>query len=309
MEGWYYYGYLKSEDSLDDEWLVFASFQRTLFGRYLIYNLIDLKTGEKKFYGIADNPTGLVKMPPSHFSFKEIEKKAKINSSVPDLYWEGNIFKKEKNNYRTFLSNPELSLKLDMEPVQPPMHVLGTGLTGLTKPENLHYYAYPKLNAYGNLVMDSSERKICGEFWHEHIWGGIWPPKLVKWTWWSLQLQTGETMTISLIKNRGSKILQNYISMQDSSGKTMVFDTLQFEILQHWQSEKSAINYPVKWKINIPQWDYDLIISPLFIDSEIPVLGTKFLWEGPCAVEAINRRRGKIVKGKGIQENVGYEKK
>lgn len=309
FESWFYYGFLKSEDSLNDEWLVFASFQRTLFGRYLIYNFIDLKTGIKKFFGYVDNPCGLRKLPSSHFGFKETEPGRKANSTILKLSWENNFLGKEGNGYKINLTNPDFDLHLTMEPVSSPMHVLGTGLAGLTKPEKLNYYVYPKLNAYGSLSLDSSEEKICGDFWYEHTWGGMWPPRLVKWTWWALQLQSGETMSISLVKNRRNKILQSYISMKDTSGKTVVFDVLEFEILQTWMSQKSLINYPVKWKINILQWDYDLVISPLFFDCEIPVPGGKHFWEGPCAIEAIERTTGKKVNGKGIYKNSGYGRK
>lgn len=300
---------MKSDDSLDDEWLLYAGFRRTVIGRYLMFNLVDLKTGEKKHYGFADNPAGLVRMPPSHFSFKESEKKNSKNSPVLNLQWEGNIFRKDSGNYNAVLECPEFTLHLRLCPVLPPMYVRGTGLAGLTKPESLHYYAFPGLNGIGELKSDSSGKKVCGEFWYEHLWGSNWPPKMVKWSLWSLQLETGETMAVSLIKNRSNKILQAYISLQDTSGKTLIFDVLEFEILQSWVSDRSYINYPVEWKIKVPGWDYDLKISPFFADSEIPVLGNDYLWVGPCFVEAVNRRTGKTIKGKGLQENGGYEKK
>ena len=78
--------------------------------------------------------------------------------------------------------------------------------------------------------------------------------------------------------------------------------------LSQWISKKSGITYPAGWKLELPGSAIQLILLPDLSDQELYNLRSisASYWEGSVSVKGMVR--GKLVKGKGYVELVGYGK-
>ena len=78
--------------------------------------------------------------------------------------------------------------------------------------------------------------------------------------------------------------------------------------LVQWTSKRSHITYPAGWKLELPDFEIQLTLSPDLLDQELYNLRSisASYWEGSISVKGTIR--GELVKGKGYVELVGYGK-
>ena len=184
------------------------------------------------------------------------------------------------------------------------MPVLGTGLTGLDKPEDQHYYTYPRVSAVGKWSRDGHEEPVKGDFWYDHQWGKIASRTLMKWCWWGLRLDDGRNLSIFFLQDaRTGKTVQQGLTLHHTDGRTEVCREVAFKPGRSWKSPHERV-YNVQWEIKADQLGLAIQIRPLSDDHELPVLLYGWIWEGPCAVE-VNDKSGKRVRGIGFQEMIG----
>jgi len=340
FEWWYHFGFLRKAGSPEYTHSFVSSFQRNKNGRYLFYTMADLKTGKKYHYALADRSLfGVRDAPrPAEAGGESPEPKSTLRDLgnrlgrlalnvlpvLPDrhefmapatspaesamselwLAYADNRFQKRGAFYQATYKNEDFSLELTLRPDGPPMPVLGTGLTGLEKAEDQHYYTYPRMSAVGSLVTNEKTVKLEGEFWYDHQWGKVKSKTLMKWCWWGLQLGNGQNLSIFFLQNsRTGETVQQGLTLHHPDGKTQVCRDVTFTPNREWKSPTRRI-YSVDWEIRAPELDLTIQIRPTGDDHEIPVLLYGRIWEGPCEAEA-SFGNGPKIKGRGFQEMIG----
>ncbi len=70
-----------------------------------------------------------------------------------------------------------------------------------------------------------------------------------------------------------------------------------------WKSEKTGAQYPIAWRIEIPQEKLEFNLRPVLENQELALTPLAY-WEGAIDVEGT--RDGKPIKGRGYLELTGY---
>ncbi len=340
FEWWYHFGFLKRQGGEKFEYSFVSSFQRNKMGRYLFYNLSDLATGENRHFafvdrsllGMADKPESplaagdrtapksaplgvgkrlarwlqdaLPLLPEGHDFMTPPEPPAAPPKSELRLHYGENHLLKDDSSYRAVYKNRQFSLDLTLRRQGTPMPVLGTGLTGLNKPEDQHYYTYPRLPAVGQLRIGKEERSIEGQFWYDHQWGKVVTTKPMKWCWWGLRLKDGRNLSIFRLQEpiKGETV-QKGITVHHPNGKTEVCSDVSFAPGRSWKSPHGR-KYFVEWEIKGPELGLTIQVRAHSDNHELPVLLYGWIWEGPCLAE-VTAPGSETVKGSGFQEMIG----
>ncbi len=294
VEWWYHWGFLT--DDAGSEWCAFSAFFRTWkqnfpVTRYFLYDLTDLKKGVRRFRSAAGAEivpimtalTGEKKFPPPH----EIIPGGPLEKAGDPLklhYGDDLLERTGPAAYRLKVGELDLTLTSRAEP----MAVEGTGLTGIAKPEDMHYYTLPRLEASGTI----RGRKASGVFWYDHQWGATWTGPSIGWSWWGLQLDDATHVNAYVLRDVKTKKMIRAVCTHDRR----VY-ALEAEPLETWESP-TKVKYPVSWRLRAGP--LDLKIEPLMKEREVPILGEQeSIWEGPV-------RASGSVTGRGFQELVSY---
>lgn len=294
VEWWYHFGWLTDEDGR--EWAFFSSFFRAKLGklprlRYLIHDLIDLETGARDYHsrvggealaaaaalgndGTLPRGHGLIRGP----------MREKAGDPLDLSYGDARLARLAPGRYRLAAGGVDLELRAASEP----MAVEGTGLTGLGRPEDMHYYTIPRLEARGTV----RGRKATGTFWYDHQWGASWVGPRVGWSWWGLQLEDGSAVNAVVLRELGTGRIHKATCTHDRK----VYP-LTARPTRSWTSA-TGVRYPVAWALEAGPLRLD--VEPAFDDRELPVIDEqKSIWEGPVRVTGSHA-------GRGFQELVGY---
>ena len=307
FEWWYHFGFLKQKGSLEYEYSFVSSFQRNPKGRYLFYNLCDLRTGKTQHCALVDKSLlggWRFLLPPGHEFMAEPEETDERPQREPWLFYGENRLLKREGSYQARFKNEDYQLELTLRCAGPPMPVLGTGLTGLAKPEDQHYYSYPRMSARGHLTTEDQTAEVAGAFWYDHQWGITSSKTLMKWCWWGLQLDNNKNLGLFFLQDmRTGETVQQGLTLHHADGTTDVCRAVAFTPKRKWESPKK-ITYIVEWEVEAAELDLKLRIRPFTDNHEIPALLYGRIWEGPCNVEA-RFRDGPVVGGRGFQELIG----
>jgi len=292
VEWWYHWGFL--DDDAGGRWCVFSSFFRTLrpeLTRYQLYDLTNMATGERaprsaagsELLVIAKALTGKAELPKPHEVIPGLPLE-KPGDPLKIRYGEDLFERTGEGVYR--LKTGEVDVELRAE--TPYMAVEGTGLTGVGRPEEMHYYTIPRLKATGTV----RGRKATGTFWYDHQWGATWTEPTIGWSWWGLQLADGTNVNAYVLRDLKTGALIRGVCTHDDR----VYD-LDAKPEKFWES-KSKVKYPVAWTLTAGP--LKLRVDPVFEDREAAVLGEQeSIWEGPVTVTG-------TTTGRGFQELVSY---
>jgi predicted secreted hydrolase len=293
VEWWYHYGYLT--DDAGGEWALFSSFFRFQPkgrgpSRYLLYDLLDLKTGAHDYRSrLGAEAMALISLGSGR---TELSLPHGVIPGAPlekpgdplDLkYADDTLVRTGTRRYRLKAGEVALELRASSSP----MPVEGTGLTGVNRPEEMHYYTIPRLEATGTV----KGRPARGTLWYDHQWGASWTGPAFGWSWWGLQLDDGTAVNAYVLREVNAGVRKAVLTREDR-----VFP-LEAEPLEWWESP-ARIRYPVSWRLR--GGGLDLRIEPAFKSREVVMVsGTDTIWEGPVRVTG-------TVGGRGFQELVGY---
>ncbi|MBI2966244.1 MAG: hypothetical protein HYY40_00300 [Bacteroidetes bacterium] len=307
FEWWYHFGYLTDTPGTDFKWALFSSFQKTILGRYLLFRLTDLRTGNS-FYTASVDRSLLAggSLLPHHKLIEKSDTGCRKLKYPLNLCYGINSFHKEDTVYSLKLQDESFYLKLTALPAAPPMYICGTGKMGLKRKKEVSYYSFTKLNATGQLSFTTGENmKVHGVIWYDHQWGEL-TLRLLAWRWWGIRLETGESINLYFIRDKlSSRIVEKVMTIEYPNGDHFVLNNIDFNPDSTWQSPRSGRKYVVGWKITVGELPIEIEIKSIYEDHEIPVLGTLYLWEGPCRITVRNIKTGREVNGYGFQELLG----
>jgi len=183
--------------------------------------------------------------------------------------------------------------------VKKPLLEGGNGYVNLDS-KKTYYYSLTNLKTKGEIRIKNKLIKVKGKSWMDHQWANVSYSK-DKWTWFSIQLDNEIEMVCFEYDDGKTKTYLASISY--SNGKQEHIHEVKFTPLKiKWTSPKTKTEYPLSWRIEIPQKNIDLKVTPLIKNQEM-IFGTINYWEGPLTVRGLFNNQ--TVRGLGFLELVG----
>lgn len=310
-EWWYYTGHLETEGGKK------YGYQVTFFR----FGLRD-RQGEEQ-----SNPPLFTDLYLAHFALSDKQEKRfffsersnrgyreKAGASVRRyLVWneDWKVEGKGKNHIIEIIDRDTV-LRLNLTPLKPPVLHGNEGLSQKGKGEGRasYYYSLTRLKTEGELEIAGKKEKVHGLSWMDHEFGSNQLREdQVGWDWFSIQLENKtEIMLYLMRKEDGSADPYSSGTLIYENGTTrhLTLDNFRIEVLKKWKSPKSKGNYPMRWKVTIPEEEIALEIIPSFPEQELDTRkSTKVTyWEGSVHVSGTYRK--KPIQGLGYVEMTGY---
>ena len=174
------------------------------------------------------------------------------------------------------------------------------------------YFAYTRMSAEGDLLVDGKAEHFTGSAWMDREFGTWTPTENQKgWDWFSIQLDNGcELMCYQLRNSRGEASTYSSGTFVDEHGNVIPLKHADFSItpVSFWKSARSAAEYPSTWAIEVPRVSLSLRVEPVVEDQELDTRGSTMIiyWEGACDVAGT--AGGASVTGRAYVELVGYDR-
>jgi predicted secreted hydrolase len=170
-----------------------------------------------------------------------------------------------------------------------------------------YYYSAPRLAVTGSVRSASrAVDAVTGTAWMDREWGTSALAEGARgWDWFAIQLDDGrDLMFYRLRRADGSATSFSSGTVTDTTGasRRLAAEDVKLEITERWRSPASGVEYPVGWRMRVPESGLDLAITPALRDQELR-LSVRY-WEG--AVEVTGRAAGEPVGGVGYLELAGY---
>jgi geranylgeranyl pyrophosphate synthase/predicted secreted hydrolase len=247
--------------------------------------------------------------------------KPKVASEQLDLSYGGDrLSKTSSGSYRLELVDEQndVACKLTFTPRKPPIRHGNDGSIHGVANEEMFYYFIPRCDVTGTVtIAGETEAVVAGSGWYDHEFGA--PPAgtteaaaddaaatETSWRWASVQLDDGTDVSFFLITRRATgEILDNWTVLSDPTGHSQTFRGALFEPLASWQSPRSFVEYPTRFRLVVEEAKLCLELDAAFADQEVlTVISDPGFWEG--RVHARGSLQGRSVSGRGWLECKGF---
>ena len=168
------------------------------------------------------------------------------------------------------------------------------------------------MNTSGTVFVQGKAYKVRGTSWMEREYSSDQlNDELAGWDWFSLKLDDHtELMLYQLRRKTGGADPFSSGTLVSGDGTSRHIKLEEFIITSQsqWTSQQSGITYPAGWKLELPDYGIQLMLSPDLPDQELHNLRSisASYWEG--SVTAEGTVNGQPIKGEGYVELVGYGK-
>ena len=174
------------------------------------------------------------------------------------------------------------------------------------------YFSYSRMAMEGDIVWNGTTEHFHGSAWMDREFG-TWTPteKQKGWDWFSIQLTNNtELMCYQLRNGAGgvSEFSSGTFVAEDGEFTPLSHSDFKIEPTGYWKSPRTKATYPSGWKVRVPKFDLDLIITPVMENQELDTRGTTMIvyWEGACEVSG--KANGEDIRGRAYIELVGYDR-
>jgi geranylgeranyl pyrophosphate synthase/predicted secreted hydrolase len=248
-------------------------------------------------------------------------RQARVGHDELDLSYDADrLSKTDSGSYRLelFDAHNEVACKLVFSPRKPPIRQGDDGLIHGVADERMFYYFIPRCDVTGTItIAGETEAVVAGSGWYDHEFGA--PPASAadvppseaaaaetSWRWASVQLDDGTDVSFFLITRRATgEILDNWTVVSDADGRPRTYRDGLFEGLATWQSQRSFVEYPTRFRLVVAEAELDLELCAAFADQEVlTVISDPGFWEG--RVHALGTVQGRSVRGRGWFECKGF---
>ncbi len=164
-----------------------------------------------------------------------------------------------------------------------PFFVWGTGInpggSGHDLQTNNFYFSLTRLAASGTIELGGETFAVEGTTWMDHEYGAFGTAaNPVKWFLQDMQLDDGTCISNYSTVEDGLPALgerrPSTATIQDASGSIWYVPTFVTPIERTWTSPVSGETYFMKFRIEIPSFDADLVVESLMDSQEFPVAGS-----------------------------------
>jgi geranylgeranyl pyrophosphate synthase/predicted secreted hydrolase len=263
--------------------------------------------------------------------------KVSVSQQNLDLEYAGDIFRKNRDGSYTlklFDKQRALGCELNLSPKKTPVRHGHNGLVRGSEDESMFYYFIPRCEVTGTLTHKGTTLPLVqGQGWYDHEFGvGVvddpdpeaeaalgadeckklqldrrarWDARQVGWNWISAQLDDGSELTYypEQYVYSGESVGDHALTIAPN-GEVQHWKGAKLEPLEWWQSSQTFVEYPIRWRLQIPDAGLDLDVRASFKDQEVMTLIAKnSFYEG--RVEVKGTRRGAAISGVGFVERSG----
>ena len=215
-------------------------------------------------------------------------------------------FEQEQGGYRAEVRANDFAYALNLAPAGPPM-LNGRAGFSAKGPDPRHasyYYSRPQLKVDGSVTLAGRTSAVKGLGWLDHEWSSeLLPEGAQGWDWIGVNLDDGSALMAFRMRSEPEATLWSAASYRPTDGSTLTFprDEVVFEPLRHWRSPRTAISYPVAWRLRVGQRIF--VLEVLLDDQELDSRRSTgaIYWEGAVRL----REDGREV-GRGYLEMTGY---
>lgn len=215
-------------------------------------------------------------------------------------------FELAQGGYRAVVRAEDFAYELHLVAAGPPMLNGRAGFSAkAADPRHAsYYYSRPQLTVDGSVTFAGKTRTVSGKGWLDHEWSSeLLPEGAQGWDWIGVNLADGSALMAFRLRGQSGPVLWSAASYRPVDGGTLTFspDQVVFEPLRHWRSPRTAITYPVAWRLRVGQRTF--LLEVLLDDQELDSRRSTgaIYWEGAVRL----REDGREV-GRGYLEMTGY---
>ena len=246
-----------------------------------------------------------------------------VNYGELSLNFEGNTFRKNENDeYELHLHDDthKVGCTLKFEPQTEAIRHGDNGVVEGKSFEDMFYYFIPKNIVTGTITIGEDTMEVKkGLGWYDHEFGCYKDPedgveerkgnlsKDASWNWLCLQLDNGYQLSCyDLYDNIIDEKCKGFLNLIDPEGNRTQISDFTFEpVGGMWTSMRTFADYPLDWKLIVPELDLDIDIKAQFGQQEFAtVISKPAFWEG--RVNGVGKFGETEVSGPGFIERSGF---
>jgi predicted secreted hydrolase len=207
----------------------------------------------------------------------------------------------DEKDHRIFAETLNMRLSLSLTALKAPVLHGDQGIVMKDEGVANYYLSITRLSAQGTLHLAGQDLPVEGQAWFDREFGYMGQATVKGWEWLSIQLDNNTEIMVYTIKDQDGQVLkESQACFIDAQGKQqyLPLSDIKLEVRGQWRSPRTRADYPSGWRLIIPQWKVDLVISPTVADQEF-TRGPLPYWEGSCNVTGSHQ-------GRAFVELVGY---
>jgi geranylgeranyl pyrophosphate synthase/predicted secreted hydrolase len=236
------------------------------------------------------------------------------------LDYGGNCFcKLDDGSYRLTLFNDEQDIGCDLvfHPQKDPVRHGDNGVVRGISGEVMFYYFIPRCRVEGAIGIGDQLLPVKeGSGWYDHEFaisgkegeGLAHREHNIAWNWISVQLDNGYEVTAYDIFDgeTNGRRCASWAIVIDPAGNRWQCQSFSFEPLDSWTSTRTFIDYPIGWRLDIPEIGLSLTARAAFDEQEfITLISEPSFWEGRVNVRG--EMNGAKVNGLGFVERTWFD--
>jgi predicted secreted hydrolase len=214
--------------------------------------------------------------------------------------------KRDGPGYAANIQADDFAFNLELTETQAPLINGESGFSrkGPQPQAASYYYSLPHLKVTGAVSRSGATAQVSGEAWFDHEWSSEYlDAQATGWDWIGINLNDGGALMAFQIRGGGAQKRWAGGTYRSAEGKIEILQPadVDFHAGRSWVSPRTAISYPVEWRVRAGSREFDL--KPLMDDQENDTrLSTGAIyWEG--AVQAYDHA---AQAGRGYLELTGY---
>jgi predicted secreted hydrolase len=169
-----------------------------------------------------------------------------------------------------------------------------------------YYYSATRLRTHGVVRVGGQGFSVEGLSWMDREWAtSALDKEQAGWDWFALQLSDGRELMYYQLRRRDGTVhpfSQGMLVSVGGVGHRLFAEDVQLDVVDRWQSLRTGVEYPSRWRVRVPQAQLDLTIEPYLPNQELDV--SVRYWEG--AVHGSGSVQRRAVSASGYVELVGY---
>lgn len=204
----------------------------------------------------------------------------------------------------------DYSIDLELRATREPVLHGGIGWISFGPVGDSYYYSRTRMDVSGTITDggQGQTERVTGLSWMDHQWGDFILVNGGGWDWFSLNLDDGSDVMVTVLRDQPGSVAATYGTFVDSDGVVadLAAADLEVEATGEWRSPGTGTLYPSGWRIRLPGQRLDLTVKPVLPDQELETSASTGVsyWEGE--VEVAGTRGGEPIAGLGYVELTGY---